>query len=90
MAICLECEKEYTPSSQEFMSAAGVHPELCPECAAAAAMVACKQCGRKFTPPKRRLLFARPVQAEVCPECAEAAQAAFSGLMVEAMSVLER
>jgi tetratricopeptide (TPR) repeat protein/membrane associated rhomboid family serine protease len=84
MAICLECEKEYTPSSQEFMSAAGVHPELCPECAAAAAMVACKQCGRKFTPPKRRLLFAQPVQAEVCPECAEAAQAAFSGLMVEA------
>src|SRR5262245_19092934 len=40
MAICLECEKEYTPSPEGFMSAAGVHSELCPECAAAAAIVA--------------------------------------------------
>jgi rhomboid protease GluP len=39
MAVCLECEKEFTPSSQEFMSAAGAHSELCPECAATAAMV---------------------------------------------------
>ena len=84
MAICLECEKEYTPSSEGFMSAAGVHPELCPECAAAAAMVACKECGRKFTPPKRRPLLARSVQSEICPECVEAAKAAFTRLMVEA------
>ena len=84
MAICLECEKEYTPSSQGFMSAAGVHPELCPECAAAAVMVACKECGRKFTPPKRRPLFAGSDKTEICPECVEAAEAAFSRLMVEA------
>ena len=71
MAICLECEKEYTPSPEGFMSAAGVHSELCPECAAAAAIVACKECGRKFTPPFRRPLFARSVQSEICPECAE-------------------
>jgi membrane associated rhomboid family serine protease len=84
MAICLECEKEYPPSSQAFRSAAGVHPELCPECAAAAAMVACKECGRKFTPSKRRPLFAWSNQTEICPECVEAAEAAFSRLMVEA------
>jgi len=84
MAICLECEKEYTPSPEGFMSAAGVHPELCPECAAAAAMVTCKECGREFTPPKRRPLFARSVQSEICPECAEAAEAAVAKLMVEA------
>lgn len=84
MAICLECEKEYTPSPEGFMSAASVHPEICPECAAAAAMVACKECGRKFTPPFRRPLFGRPVQSEICLECAEAAEAAFAGLMVEA------
>jgi membrane associated rhomboid family serine protease/Tfp pilus assembly protein PilF len=84
MAICLECEKEYTPSSQGFMSATGVHPELCPECAAAAEMAACKECGREFTPPKRRPLFTRSVRSEICPECAEAAEAAFAKLMVEA------
>jgi membrane associated rhomboid family serine protease/predicted negative regulator of RcsB-dependent stress response len=84
MAICLECEKEYTPSPEGFMSATGVHPELCPECAAAAEMAACKECGRKFTPPKRRPLFTRSVRSEICPECVEAAEAAFSGLMVEA------
>ena len=84
MAICLECEKEYTPSSQGFMSAAGVHPELCPECAVAAAMVACKECGGKFTPPKRRPLFVGSSQTEICPECIGAAEAAFSRLMVEA------
>jgi rhomboid protease GluP len=66
------------------MSATGVHPELCPECAAAAEMAACKECGRKFTPPKRRPLFTRSVRSEICPECVEAAEAAFSGLMVEA------
>jgi rhomboid protease GluP len=84
MAICLECEKEFTPSSQGFISAAGVHPEICPECAAAAAMVACKECGREFTPLKRRSLFAGASQSEICPECAGAAEAAFSRLMVEA------
>jgi membrane associated rhomboid family serine protease/Flp pilus assembly protein TadD len=84
MAICLECEKEYTPSSQEFMSAAGVHPELCPECAAAATMVACEECGREFTPSKRRSLFSRSVQSKICPECVEAAESAFSRLMVAA------
>jgi membrane associated rhomboid family serine protease/tetratricopeptide (TPR) repeat protein len=83
MAICLECEKEFTQSSLE-MSAEGVHPELCPECAAAAAMVACKECGRKFTPPQRRPLFAESSQTEICTECVEAAEAASSGLMVEA------
>ena len=84
MAVCLECEKEYAPSPEGFMSAASVHPELCPECAAAAAMVACKECGRKFTPPFRRPLFARPVQSEICTDCAEAAEAAFAKLLVEA------
>src|SRR5262245_3747485 len=84
MAICLECEKEYTPSPEGFMSATGVHPELCPECAAAAAMAACKECRREFTPPKRRPLFTRSVRSEICPECVEAAEAAFSRLMVEA------
>jgi rhomboid protease GluP len=83
MAICLECEKEYTLSSQEFMSASGVHPELCPECAAASAMVACKECGREFTPPKRRSLIAGSSQTEICHECAGAAEAAFARLMVE-------
>jgi len=84
MAICLECEKEYTPSPEGFMSAAGVYAELCPECAADAAMVACKECGRKFTPPKRRPLFARSVQSEICPECVEAAETAFARSLVEA------
>ena len=84
MAICLECEKEYTPSPEGFMSATGVHPELCPECAAAAAMAACKECGREFTPPKQRPLIARSVQYEICPECVEAANATFAKLMVEA------
>jgi rhomboid protease GluP len=84
MAICLECEKEYTPSPEGFMSATGVHPELCPECAAAAEMAACKECGRKFTPPKRRPLFTRSVRSEICPECVEAAESSFARLMVEA------
>ena len=84
MAICLECEKEYTPSPEGFMSATRVHPEICPECAATVAMVACNECGRKFTPSTRRPLFARSGQTEICPECAETANAAFAGLMIEA------
>jgi membrane associated rhomboid family serine protease/Flp pilus assembly protein TadD len=84
MAICLECEKEYNTSSQGFMSTVGVYPELCPECAATAAMVACKECGRKFTPTKRRHLFTAVNQPEICPECVAAAETSFYSLMVEA------
>jgi rhomboid protease GluP len=66
------------------MSATGVHPELCPECAAAAEVATCKGCSREFTPPKRRPLFTQSVRSEICPECAEAAETAFARLMVEA------